>query len=364
MARPIKEGLEYFPLDVDCFGDYKILLVEERLGYKATYVAIRLLCIIYRESYYIRWDSSAALATAKMVGNNIKSDEINEIVKNLVDVGFFDRVLLESKGILTSRGIQKRWQLITHLLKRKGKIKPEFMLLDSEETIDTTGATVVNSEETGSENELSTQRKGEEKKGKEKKGEEREGSPSQGSLKILEKNEFSYNVGSDGIADLKKFVEETWPKMVQEFKEAGKNDEIYNSFFKKFSAQHIQKCWKDLEDMRSHVASSFALFLQKEQAKTRLVPKSNVAPKKDPEKVLTESEKAQRMEEADNLNLEMLNEEYEKFIINGSLSDTVSLIHLHDFLQRKGKLNGVGTVSGVFQKVKDQGITMEEYLKS
>jgi hypothetical protein len=361
MARPIKEGLDYFPLDVDSFGDYKILLVEEKLGYKASYVAIRLLCIIYRESYYIRWDSSAALATAKMVGNNIKSDEINEIVKTLVDVGFFDRVLLESKGILTSRGIQKRWQLITHLLKRKGKIKPEFMLLDSEETNDTTGVTVVNSEETGSETELSTQRKGKEKKEKEKKGEEREGSPSQGSLKILEKNEFSYNVGSDGIADLKKFVEQTWPKMVQELKEAAKNDETYILFFKNFSARYIQKCWKDLEDLRSHVASSFAIFIQKEQVKMKLVPKSNT-PKKEPEIVQSKEAIDKKIQELDILNHDQLIEEYERFLQGSQPNDKLGV--LQRYLQRKGKLNGVGTVSGVFQKVKDQGITMEEYLRS
>ena len=48
MARPIKTGLNYFPLDVDFFDDPKICAVTVEHGIKGQAAAIMLLCAIYR----------------------------------------------------------------------------------------------------------------------------------------------------------------------------------------------------------------------------------------------------------------------------------------------------------------------------
>ena len=49
MGRAIKQGLEYFPFDIDFFQDIKIRKLIRYQGGKAITVYTLLLCIIYRE---------------------------------------------------------------------------------------------------------------------------------------------------------------------------------------------------------------------------------------------------------------------------------------------------------------------------
>ena len=55
MARPIKTGLNYFPLDVDFFNDPRISAVTVVHGIKGQAAVIMLLCAIYRNGYYFEW---------------------------------------------------------------------------------------------------------------------------------------------------------------------------------------------------------------------------------------------------------------------------------------------------------------------
>lgn len=136
MARPVNEGLSYFPLDNDIWDDPKILIIEEKYGLKGGYIAVRLLSWIYRNGYYCEWNDGMALAFAKRVGSDVKGALVKEVVMGLVECGFFDKTVFDSFRILTSRGIQSRWSLITKKAKRIGKIKPEYNLISSEETME------------------------------------------------------------------------------------------------------------------------------------------------------------------------------------------------------------------------------------
>ncbi|MCY9140555.1 DUF4373 domain-containing protein [Peribacillus frigoritolerans] len=55
MARPKKEGLDYFPLDVDMDQDDKIALIEAKHGVIGFGVTLKLLMKIYKEGYFYRW---------------------------------------------------------------------------------------------------------------------------------------------------------------------------------------------------------------------------------------------------------------------------------------------------------------------
>lgn len=109
MARPIKAGLQYFPLDVDFFSDDKIELISSEYGLKGEVIAIRLLCMVYRNGYYYQWGEDESLLFAKRVGNGITGSLVNEVVSGLVKRSFFDKRVFDSFQILTSRGIQKRY---------------------------------------------------------------------------------------------------------------------------------------------------------------------------------------------------------------------------------------------------------------
>ena len=53
MARPSNDGLDYFPLDVDYFGDIKIMRVSEQFGDAGELAALKLTAWIYKSGYAV-----------------------------------------------------------------------------------------------------------------------------------------------------------------------------------------------------------------------------------------------------------------------------------------------------------------------
>jgi hypothetical protein len=164
MGRPEKTGLDYFPLDVDIFEDPKLLFVEDEHGPKGGYIAIRLLCWIYRNGYYASWDTPTALLFARKVGNGVTAAEVQKVVECLIKHQFFNADMYATHQILTSYGIQKRWMRITEQARRKGTINPLYKIshhdhapVSSEETPVSSEETRVDKEETTGTPEESTQ---------------------------------------------------------------------------------------------------------------------------------------------------------------------------------------------------------------
>lgn len=106
MARPIKEGLDYFPLYVDIFEDEKIEAISGEFGIKGEIIVVKLLCAIYKKGYFILWSD---LIIAQMLKRlpGISKDLLNNVVERLVLGEFFDKDLFHSAGILTSEKIQE-----------------------------------------------------------------------------------------------------------------------------------------------------------------------------------------------------------------------------------------------------------------
>lgn len=108
MARPRKSGLDYFPFDVDFFNDEKIVAIAGEFGVKGEIAAVKLLCAIYRNGYFIEWNEMLLMKLLHQLPG-LSSELISQIVMRLVKWGFFDKDLFDSASILTSRGIQKRY---------------------------------------------------------------------------------------------------------------------------------------------------------------------------------------------------------------------------------------------------------------
>ena len=129
MARPIKEGLEYFPLDCDMDQDDKIALIEAQHGIIGFGIVIKLLMKIYKNSYFYEWTEKEQLLFSKRV--NVDINEVNVIINDLVKWDFFNKELFENEKILTSKGIQKRY-LAAVGRRQKVKILKKHLLLDDE----------------------------------------------------------------------------------------------------------------------------------------------------------------------------------------------------------------------------------------
>lgn len=129
MARPIKEGLEYFPLDCDIDQDDKIALIEAQHGIVGFGIVIKLLMKIYKNSYYYEWTEKEQLLFSKRI--NVDINSINVVINDCIKWGLFDSNLLKTKKILTSKGVQVRY---LEAVRRRTKVemKKEYLLLDED----------------------------------------------------------------------------------------------------------------------------------------------------------------------------------------------------------------------------------------
>lgn len=125
MARPKKDGLDYFPFDIDFFDDEKIMAISGEFGIKGEITVIKLLCAIYRNGYFIMWNDLLKYKLLKGLPG-ISSELLESIVNRLVLWEFFDKALFDSTHILTSRGIQKRY---FEAVKRRIKKDDDFPYL-------------------------------------------------------------------------------------------------------------------------------------------------------------------------------------------------------------------------------------------
>lgn len=136
MARPVKEGLDYFPLNVTLSGS--IEYIQCMYGKMGEAVIISLWQKIYQKSYYVEYNERTPLVFSRDFGNQLemlfggagkKNWEIyDEIVRKAVEFGVFDKELFEKFGILTSKKIQENYIFI----KRKSKlveIEKRYLLL-------------------------------------------------------------------------------------------------------------------------------------------------------------------------------------------------------------------------------------------
>lgn len=105
LARPKKQGLDYFPLDVNV--DNKIEILESKYGILGFGFIIKLFQKIYANGYYLEWNKYSPILLKKEIG--IEEDKISEFIDFCLEISIFDKTLYSTYGILTSKGIQKRY---------------------------------------------------------------------------------------------------------------------------------------------------------------------------------------------------------------------------------------------------------------
>ena len=127
MARIAKSGLEYFPFDIDFFQDIRIRKLIKRQGGKAVTVYALLLCLIYKNGYFMQWDDELPFIGSEMSG--FEEAYVLEVIKTCLTLGLFDKNMYDTEQVLTSKGIQVRYCNIQRLNKRMSRID-KYSLLD------------------------------------------------------------------------------------------------------------------------------------------------------------------------------------------------------------------------------------------
>ncbi|EAD8780235.1 DUF4373 domain-containing protein [Listeria monocytogenes] len=130
MARPLKEGLDYFPLDVDADYDDKFQLIETLHGPTGFAIMIKLFMKIYSQNFFYKWTETEQILFAKRV--NVDINTLKTVVNDCIKYHLFDNNLFNEFQILTSLGIQERY--FTAIGRRKKQIVVlEYLLLDRSE---------------------------------------------------------------------------------------------------------------------------------------------------------------------------------------------------------------------------------------
>lgn len=110
MARPIKLGLDYFPHDTHSNDDIALALIEAEFGIAGYAVYFKLLEFIYSQGYAALWGADErSLFYHKLGAVGVSERKASEIIKGLVRRSLFDKGVLNSFQILTSKSIQLRW---------------------------------------------------------------------------------------------------------------------------------------------------------------------------------------------------------------------------------------------------------------
>lgn len=133
-GRPLKQGLDYFSLDVDFFQSAKVKRIIKAQGFQSTSVLICLLSNIYRKNgYYLKWDEDMPFLIADELGVGAGERMVTEVLSKALSVDFFDAGIFEEYGALTSEGVQERF-FTAALRRQKLEIIKEFFLLDPSES--------------------------------------------------------------------------------------------------------------------------------------------------------------------------------------------------------------------------------------
>ncbi len=133
MARPMTDGLLYFPFDVDFFSDKKIKSVRAHFGADGITLYIYLLCEIYRNSYYIKVDDDFIDCAAADLGLTV--DKTRQIMKFFCKRSLFDDKLFTADTILTASSVQRRYQEARKGSKRDVFVDAKLWLLDKLDTL-------------------------------------------------------------------------------------------------------------------------------------------------------------------------------------------------------------------------------------
>ncbi len=134
MARPRKDGIDYFSFDTDFFSDKKIRVLKSRFGADGMMIYIYILCEVYKNGYYIKLDDDYEYIIADDLG--MSSAKVKQVLKFLLERSLLDSTLFQSDTIITSHGIQKRFQ---EAVRKRASITPievdgNIWLLKEEET--------------------------------------------------------------------------------------------------------------------------------------------------------------------------------------------------------------------------------------
>lgn len=181
MARPQKEGIDYF--SVDCQFSDSVKLIGAEFGLIGYGCLMRLWQKIYGgKGYYTDWNNDVALMFAQENGAGV--NVVKELILACLRRGIFNRDLFDRYGILTSEGIQERFAEATER-RVSQKIDERYLLIPIPSNWVSADNNRVNVDNNGENVDDNTQSKVKESKVNKSIVKERENAPTRDDLKVF-----------------------------------------------------------------------------------------------------------------------------------------------------------------------------------
>lgn len=131
MGRPPKEGIDYAGWSTSIFDtDDKIDALIDSQGIAGFAVYFYLCQKAYgTHGYYLCWGSNQAASVSRRLGKGCSAALVESVVEKCLQICLFDRALFDLHGILTSRGIQRRFWAVKKDRDRRD-VNAAYWLLD------------------------------------------------------------------------------------------------------------------------------------------------------------------------------------------------------------------------------------------
>ena len=137
MARPQKEGMDYFPHDSDAVNDEKIEALRVLYGNDGYAFYFILLERIYRTAEFELDISDAETIQILSRKIAITEEQFNRILETALKRKCFDREAYEQRGVLTSDGIKKRASVV---IEKRESMRSKYQKVSDAETTQETKA--------------------------------------------------------------------------------------------------------------------------------------------------------------------------------------------------------------------------------
>jgi hypothetical protein len=134
MARPPKKGIDYSGWSVTIFdNDTKIDKLLDAHGWCGFGIYFYLCQRAYgSEGYFYKWCYDDCASTSRKMGGGISAGTVKETVDYCLQIGLFDKGLFDRWGVLTSKGIQRRYWEVVKVRDVRTVISDYWLLQDDE----------------------------------------------------------------------------------------------------------------------------------------------------------------------------------------------------------------------------------------
>ena len=110
MARPIKKGLDYFPVDTDIFDNIQVRKLKSRYKASGFLIYFTILCDVYKkEGYFLQLSDDYVYDLSDRIGET--EERVQEVISFCLQTDLFNRRIYELYKIITSKSIQERYIL-------------------------------------------------------------------------------------------------------------------------------------------------------------------------------------------------------------------------------------------------------------